>query len=299
MFKKRLNHISNLIILACLLISTTIAIPACDKIEQATSSVKEKASEVMAPPPTPSPTQKTPTSATTSPPYTAEIIYIPSWRDYVQTGVLFSNNTGDFIKLSCTVREHAPDGTYLAEITVTSDFILPQKHFVAWLSSDTITGLTVSNLQVVNVPTMPHFILATMNNITITTTDTGTNLSYSRVSNGEAIPTLHGKLLNIGTETFGETGTGQENWFTPTFIRVQILKRTANGGLTLVADLDTQHVNLAHFPQNPKGMNYINPIPPPNESINLTTLLWDNITIIDSAKGIIDGEINILAQKLR
>lgn len=291
MFKNRINLISSLIVLACLLISISMFASAYASIEQVTNSAKEKTSEVMSPSPTPSLTQKTLTPATTSLPYAAEIVSIPSWRNSEQTGVLFSNNTGNFLKLSCTVRQHAPDGTYLSEVKVTSDFIPPKSHFVSVLSLEAITGLTINDLRMESVPSqsMLHFILVTVNNITMTTTDVSGNLAVPKFSNGKAIPTLNGKLLNTGTETFGETGTGQEGFFTPTIIRIQILKRTANGGLTLVGDVDTQH-----YHENAS----ISPIPPPNENGKFSIALWDNITITDSAKAIIDGEINVVAQKL-
>jgi hypothetical protein len=45
--KNHLNHISSLIILTCLLATITITASACASVEQATNSVKNKASEVM------------------------------------------------------------------------------------------------------------------------------------------------------------------------------------------------------------------------------------------------------------
>jgi hypothetical protein len=206
-----------------------------------------------------------PISTTSKPPlFTAELTVVPSSGE---NAVLFFNNTNGFEKFSCNVELHATDGSFISTTQVISDFVPPKTHLITRLPpsffppkgmspSDVTNGLTITSLQIYNVTNYPQFASMTLKNLVLSPVNTSNN-TY----------TLTGRLYNNGQQ------------FSPMYTRIQILKRSTDSNLILVGE-DAYGIT----------------VPPTGEFVDFSIQLSDSITIIDSANGIIDGEIPIVIQ---
>jgi hypothetical protein len=250
--------------------ATTVTLPI------ATTTIISTQTVIATTPLSTNPTTKSPTSIPTSinsPQYTANLIKI---RDYAIQGapecdaVLFFNNTKVYECLSCTIRQHNADGSFLSDYKVESGFIPPHTHLITILPVNTITGIpgiltglivgaTANGISIYNIPNQ-----------------TPINISFTNIY-----------LKNMGNYTLlcGQLTSNSE---IPPNVYIsfsaQILTRSSDGSLTLVGTL-SDHLENANY------------LPPQGEFMNYNIQLWDNqnVTIIDASKGIINGEINIVA----
>ncbi len=223
---------------------------------------------------------------TTSPitkiePFTASIITFLNLEAKKQYAVIFTNNTQNIFKFSCTIRQHDNNGNYLSDYSVTSDFVPANTHYVYVLPREIAKGLTISDPQIVGVSpsAQPKFAIISISNLSIVPELAGDNRGINSFSY------ITGTLLNTGTVNFG-TGVSGEG-ITPKSIIIQILKRTYDSGFTLAASseaLSSPEVNGVRIT-----------MPPPGEHVVFYIPLYESVIIKDAQKAIIDGEITILA----
>lgn len=270
-----------LFVVVCLLTLINVSILGCSYIQSPhpTSNVHGISS-----------TTTLPNSTTTSiVQYSATIITTYDYGNSSERlAILFNNNIASYSKYSCVVRTHNPDGSFLSEYNVTSNFIAPNSHSIYFLNIplSNAQGITIVNLQRIGVPIdqEPRFIKLLLNNLTISTI------------NGNLV--LSCKMINTGYE---DTGTGtQGNGYVPNNISIQILKAVTDGSFALISNPDFHNLSL-----------------PAGEFTNINIPIWDNITIVQDAQDafiknsnnsnvinpnasnpIIDGEINIIAYYL-
>jgi hypothetical protein len=213
------------------------------------------------------------TSTTTdeAPEFTADIITLND--PYYSNGILFYNGTDHFQQLSCIIRQHDTDGSFISDENVNSGFIAPHSHLVTVLSDHILHSPTIVDLQPAQMPTW-QFATLVIKDIDIETIADWSGSqrdSYGRPIGQTTF--LVGTLLNPSGLPF--------SWDA---ITLQILIPTPNGTLTLL--------QIGSVYSNPiKGTAA--PIPPQGESVKIYIPLTQSVTIKDSANAIIDGEINI------
>jgi len=220
--------------------------------------------------PNPSPTTIIPTSETAqthvAPMYDASIIKLHAYNagvGYPDTyGVLFTNNATYCNILTCKIRQRNPDGSFLSDYDVKSDYpIPPNSHYVEILPPNTITG-TPSIINLVATPySYSSYPTISFINLKIVTNNI----------NNRNIESLSGTLNNINKNVTPAS--------TQLFLYIQVLKRTPDNSLTLAG---------SYSPLGPI-------ILPPGEFSNLSIPLGQDVTIEDAQNGIIDGKITIIA----
>ena len=201
-----------------------------------------------------------------TPMYDATIIKLHAYNagvGYPDTyGVLFTNNANYTNILTCTIRQRNPDGSFLSNYDVKSDYpIPPNSHYIEILPSNTITGTpSIINLAA-TLYTYSSYPRVSFTNLKIVTNN----------STNENFDSLSGTLNNINENVTPVS--------TQLFLDIQVLKRTTDNSLTLAGSYSTGLIiNL-----------------PPGEFSNLSIPLGQDVTIEDAQNGIIDGEITIIA----
>jgi hypothetical protein len=208
-------------------------------------------------------------TTTTYTPASASIITVNT--NPKQKAVLLYNNLPNFYKYTCVIRQRDANGNFLSDYNLTSDFIAPKSHAIVFLPNNITNEFTVENLHSVSIPIkdQPKFAKLSISNLQV---ETITNTSV-----GKTYQSLSFILINIGEDTGSGIGG---NSIKPVSITMQILSHTPDGSLTLVCE---------------SSLISISKLPPLGEHVTLNASLLGNIVIIDAAKGIIDGEINIIA----
>ena len=150
--------------------------------------------------------------------YEANIIDLHNYKagvGYPDTyGVLFTNNTTYHNILTCTIRQLNPDGSFLSDYDVKSDYpIPPNSHYVEILPSNTITG-TPSIINLVATPyTLPSYPTISFTNLKIVANNI----------NNENFDSLSGTLNNINENVTPVS--------TQLFLDIQVLKHTPDNSL--------------------------------------------------------------------
>ena len=227
----------------------------------------------------PIPTQQTTIAITTKvTPFTANIIKVNDKFSDDRYGVLFTNNTTNYFRFSCTIIQHDANGSYLSDYSVTSSFVPPNSHVVTILPEDIINGLTMTNLQIFNTPVNPslqfgNMSISNIRTVPEVTTDNRGDKSFAF---------LTGKLIN-------------NSGIKPASISIQILKRNTDGSLSLAGNSFVTSGGGGNLGSSPSIISNAIPIPPSGESVIFYLPLWQDITIKDGQNAVIDGEIVIVA----
>lgn len=210
--------------------------------------------------------------------FSASLIPVINSNGQTNYAVLFKNNKKAYSKFSCIIRQHDANGSYLSDYTLISDITPPNSHLIAWPPSHVNKGLTIENLQLVEVPPFKACVME-LSDISIVR-DVPANGTGDKT-----ISFLTGTLYNTGTldSLAGVDGNG----VTPKSINFQILARTVDGNFTLAGDGSPY--------STPFWARKESPMPPPKEKIIFYIPLNQNISIIDYKKAYIDGEITVFA----